>query len=138
MQHVAERLLGAFLIAMSAGSVNAAELRLSFPALKGAGQIVYAVFDAEASWEARGQSRLSGSLSAGVAEVRLELPPGDYAVMAYHDKDTDQRLDTLPIGLPTEPYGFSNNSRGMFGPPSWKAAAFKLDGRGAVQTIRLR
>ncbi len=58
--------------------------------------------------------------------------------MAFHDVDSDGRLDTLPIGLPTEPYGFSNNARGTFGPPAWRQATFGLTTGGARQVIRLR
>jgi uncharacterized protein (DUF2141 family) len=78
------------------------------------------------------------TVSGVVLRLSRELPPGDYAVMAYHDRNASGRLDTLPVGLPTEPYGFSNNNRGMFGPPAWRAAAFRLAGPGARQVIRLR
>lgn len=67
------------------------------------------------------------------------LPSGDYAVAAFHDEDRDGDLDTNLLGIPTEGYGFSNNARGMFGPPDFDAAAFAItagDERPAV-TVRL-
>ena len=39
---------------------------------------------------------------------------------------------------PTEPYGFSNNVRGSFGPPSFQAASFTLalGGKDVDVTVR--
>lgn len=125
-------------LACGAGSgADAAELRLSFPGLQPTGQVAYAVYADEASW-----GRRRGPIDSGTAlvgqDIVLKLPTGRYAVMAYHDRNGDLKLNTLPIGLPTEPYGFSNNSRGAFGPPAWRAAVFKLDEPGARHVLRLR
>lgn len=122
---------------IGAAAAHAAELRLNFPDLRPEGQVAWAVHSDEVGWKRRGQALRSGVAAIG-APVVLELPPGQYGVMAYHDRNSDLKLNTLPIGLPTEPYGFSNNSRAPFGPPSWSAARFTLPAQGASQTIRLR
>lgn len=54
------------------------------------------------------------------------LPPGEYAVAAFHDEDLDGDLNTNLLGMPTEGYGFSNEARGTFGPPGFDAAAFTI------------
>jgi len=56
-----------------------------------------------------------------------ELPFGEYAIKAFHDEDANNDLNTNIFGIPTEDYGFSNNARSMFGPPSWEDAKFKFD-----------
>lgn len=56
-----------------------------------------------------------------------DLPFGDYAVKAFHDEDGNDMLNTNFLGIPNEDYGFSNDARGMFGPPSWNAARFRLN-----------
>jgi uncharacterized protein (DUF2141 family) len=56
------------------------------------------------------------------------LPPGRYAVILFHDENGNGRLDKNFWGVPTEPYGFSNNAQGLLGPPSFKEAALSLDG----------
>ncbi len=56
-----------------------------------------------------------------------DLPFGNYAVKAFHDEDGNDMLNTNFLGIPTEDYGFSNDARGMFGPPSWDAARFRLN-----------
>lgn len=63
------------------------------------------------------------------------LPPGTYALAVYHDENGNNRLDTNVVRFPTERYGFSNNARGRFGPPSFAAAQFRVPG--PALTIRL-
>ncbi len=58
--------------------------------------------------------------------VFKELEPGIYAVTAYLDKNGNGKLDKNLAGQPKEPYGFSNNARGMFGPPKFDEARFQL------------
>jgi uncharacterized protein (DUF2141 family) len=41
------------------------------------------------------------------------------------------------VGLPTEPYGFSRDAHGNFGPPSFQEAAFALPAEGSQVTIVL-
>ena len=122
------------------GAAAAAELRLSFPGLPPGSQVSVAVFQNASDWKRRAQPVWAQTVSLSAEDPRLvrDLPPGDYAIMAYHDRNANGRLDTLPVGLPTEPYGFSNNSRGVFGPPGWRAATFRLSPSGADQVIRLR
>lgn len=119
---------------------KAADLTLIFPGLKSEGQVSVAIFRTAADWKARSRPAWAGVRPAHGEQVRLELdlPPGAYGVMAYQDRNSNGRLDTLPIGVPTEPYGFSNNARGSFGPPQWAAASFTLPAQGATQSLRLK
>lgn len=54
----------------------------------------------------------------------ITLPFGQYAVAIYQDLNQDSRINKNFFGIPTEPYGFSNDSMGMFGPPDFEEAAF--------------
>lgn len=56
----------------------------------------------------------------------MDLKPGVYAVSAVHDCDANGELNTGTFGMPTEPYGFSNNARNPFGPAKWKDACFEV------------
>jgi uncharacterized protein (DUF2141 family) len=125
---------------LAAGPAGAAELALAFPALQGGGQVLFAIYPDEAGWCRKAGEASGGPLPvrSGAAQITLDLPPGRYAVMAFHDRNGDGKLNTLPIGLPTEPYGFSNDSRGTFGPPAWGRAVFHLSPAGGRQAIRLR
>lgn len=64
------------------------------------------------------------------------LPPGEYAVQAYHDGNDNHQLDRNIIGVPTEEVGFSKDPTIRFRAPSFKSAAFNYSG--GDQTIELR
>ena len=67
--------------------------------------------------------------------VFVDLPPGDYAVAAFHDADGDGELGTNILGIPIEGYGFSNDARGFMGPPSFDAAAITVGADDGVLSI---
>jgi uncharacterized protein (DUF2141 family) len=69
--------------------------------------------------------------------VVFHLKPGEYALSAIHDKNENDELDTNLIGIPTEPYGFSNNAVGIFGPPSFDKAKLIVQGD-MTSVIRLK
>lgn len=124
----------------AAHPARASDLTLVFPALQPGGQVSVAIFQSGADWKSRSRPAWAGirRVEGQQLSLELDLPSGVYGVMAYHDRNSNGRLDTLPIGLPTEPYGFSNNARGTFGPPTWSAANFTLTPAGATQTLRLK
>jgi uncharacterized protein (DUF2141 family) len=63
---------------------------------------------------------------ATVVLVFPDIPPGEYAIKAFHDVNGNGEMDFTMIGLPKEPYGFSNSAMGTFGPPSFKQASFPV------------
>jgi len=67
----------------------------------------------------------------------LDIPPGTYALAVIHDENMDGKLNTNWLGIPTEGYGFSNNAKGLLGPPSFSAASFTYDGQDMELTISL-
>jgi uncharacterized protein (DUF2141 family) len=67
-----------------------------------------------------------------------DLPPGDYALTAFLDENSNSKLDSNLFGLPTEPYGFSRNARAMAGPPPFADAAFRVEDGPQQQTFDLK
>ena len=67
-----------------------------------------------------------------------DLPEGEYAIKAFHDEDANDDLNTNFLGIPVEDYGFSNNARGMFGPPSWEDAKFRFNDDNKVIEIVIK
>lgn len=60
-----------------------------------------------------------------VTAIFKNVPSGEYAVAVYHDVDENGILNKEGVfGIPSEDYGFSNNPRAMFGPPSYEKCAF--------------
>jgi uncharacterized protein (DUF2141 family) len=66
-----------------------------------------------------------------------DIPPGTYALAVIHDENSNGKLDTNWLGIPTEGYGFSNDAKGSLGAPSFSAASFPYDGRTLDLTISL-
>lgn len=65
-----------------------------------------------------------------------DLPSGSYAVKAFHDENNNNEFDTNFLGIPKEDYGFSNNVKGLFGPPSWNDTKFILNKNDQVIEIK--
>lgn len=105
------------------------------------GSVVVALFDSAESFDQRTPAVASavvapqdGRASWSVAD----LPAGTYAIAVFHDLNDNAELDRTTLGPPAEPYGFSNDSRGTFGPPKFARAAIELPpGRHTIQ-IRVR
>jgi uncharacterized protein (DUF2141 family) len=54
------------------------------------------------------------------------LPPGRYAIGAFHDENGNGNLDTSFIGWPSEGYALSNDVRLSFYRPRFAEAAFAI------------
>ncbi|HSX85999.1 MAG TPA: DUF2141 domain-containing protein [Cellvibrio sp.] len=54
------------------------------------------------------------------------LPAGSYAIKLFQDENSNGQIDKNSMGIPTEPYGFSNNG-GSYGPPSFDEAKVVVD-----------
>jgi uncharacterized protein (DUF2141 family) len=65
-----------------------------------------------------------------------DIPKGDYAIKLFQDENENGRIDKNDLGVPTEGYGFSNNSDTM-GQPSFEEAKFSVNSATTL-TIHLR
>ena len=66
-----------------------------------------------------------------------DVPAGPFAVSVFHDEDGDGELDSVALGIPSEPYGFSGDARDMFGAPSFEEARIEL-AAGETRQITIR
>jgi uncharacterized protein (DUF2141 family) len=55
-----------------------------------------------------------------------DIPPGEYAIAAFHDENGNNDLDRNFVGIPSEGTGASNDARGFMGPPSYDDARFQF------------
>lgn len=76
---------------------------------------------ADKAFRTREQAAAAGTVSV----VFEDLPPGRYALLAYHDENGDGQLNRRLGMFPTEGYGLSNNPEVM-GPPTFEASAFEV------------
>lgn len=73
---------------------------------------------------------------ASVKTTFKNLKPGTYAISVFHDVNNDEDLNTNMLGIPKEPFGFSNNPR-ILGPPKFRKCKFTISGDKTV-VIRLK
>ena len=113
-----------------------AQLTVTVTGLREPGEIHLAIYDSAAVFEGDREDTggpqpgiLTGAIEpAGPADftATFELPDGTYAVGVFHDVDGNDALSKNFLGIPKEPFGFSNNVRGRFGPPSFKDASISV------------
>lgn len=63
--------------------------------------------------------------------------PGTYALVAYHDRNANMKFDRNAIGLPSEPYGVSNNPKIRLAPPHISKTVFDVPPEGVSIEIDL-
>lgn len=132
----AAALIAAFMVAPVA---TAGTLTVTLEDIKTTqGTISLGVFD-EAGYES-GEPVNGANITVDKATetVTIEgLEPGFYGIKLYHDVDGNGEMNANPFGMPTEPFAFSNNAKGRFGPAKWDAAKFEVTADGAVQVISI-
>jgi uncharacterized protein (DUF2141 family) len=76
---------------------------------------------------------------AKVIHLRFtNLPPGEYAVGVFQDRNNDGKLDMTLGKTPTEPWGLSNDARPLDRQPTFEEAKFAVPADGASIIINLR
>ena len=60
---------------------------------------------------------------------------GNYSFKYFHDENRNWILDANIIGIPKEGFGFSNNAKGTFGPPSLKETIFSVKGNQTFKCV---
>jgi len=102
------------------------------------GFVMIGLYDSEAAWD-DGRAVAGSRAEVGgetITAVFTDLPAGSYGVKMYHDTNSNGEMDTNLMGIPSEPFAFSNNARGSFGPPPWSSAVFEVEPDSAVHAIR--
>jgi len=67
-----------------------------------------------------------GNIENGKTTITFkEVASGEYAIVCYHDKNSNDKMDFQPNGMPLEAYGASNNVMN-FGPPKFDDAKFTV------------
>lgn len=97
------------------------------------GQLMVGLFDKEDNFLKEPVKGINMKASAEGQEIVFEnVPFGSYAVSVIHDENENGELDTFMV-IPTEPYGFSNNAMGKFGPPSFEQTKITISGETTIE-----
>lgn len=73
----------------------------------------------------------------GVTCRFADVPDGSYAASVSHDLNGNRKVDTNFLGIPTEAWGVSNNTRPLMRAPRFDEALFKMK-EGKDLTIEIR
>jgi uncharacterized protein (DUF2141 family) len=122
------------------GSGRTASFTLQITGIeKARGEVRIAVFNSKDAFAKDAFALAVVPVTGKIVSWQLpELMWGSYAIAVYHDENRNTRLDTNILGAPTERYGFSNDARGLFGPPSWEKARFDIESEQVTVTIQLK
>ncbi|SNS76416.1 Uncharacterized conserved protein, DUF2141 family [Ekhidna lutea] len=117
-------------IAVAAIAQNPCELIVKVKNIKEIkGSLKIAIYDHEAHFLSK--EIMSDGKSIEENEMKFTfkgLGKGIYAISIYQDENDNGKLDANFMGIPSEPYAFSNNAKGMFGPPSFEDCQFEVIG----------
>jgi uncharacterized protein (DUF2141 family) len=104
------------------------------------GQIGVALFATDAGFPEQHQLAAMRSLQPRRAAVDSvvfrDVPPGRYAVAAFHDLDADSTLRKSMLGAPQEPWGVSRDVRHRLRAPRFDEAALDVSGPTRI-TVRV-
>ncbi len=121
-------------------TAHAADLTVEIKGLASSnGQVFIALYDKSEGWMKKGLKNVgTPAAKDGVTYEFKDLPAGEYAISIHHDENGNGKFDTNVSGMPIEPYGFSNDAMGNYGPPTFEQAKFKLDADKKTVTLNLK
>jgi len=91
-----------------------------------AGNVGFALYDKENFRMKPLQAKQSKILDGKSTVIFDNIEAGEYAVICYHDKNENNKMDFQSDGMPLEDYGTSNNKMNFFGPPKFEDAKFTI------------
>jgi len=114
---------------LSQGVLFASELVVTIAGVNNHnGRVFIAIYNEAEGFPQKGAEYMGLSVSPDISEVSFEsIPPGRYSISVFHDENDDGVMNRNMFGVPVEGYGFSNNARGVFGPPDFEQTAFFVD-----------
>jgi len=104
------------------------------------GQVRIAVFNSSEKWLGE-QPVYSSTINVDSQSVTWKIndvPYGDYGIAVFHDENKNGKMDKNFVGIPLEPYGFSNNVRVTLGPPTWGQSKFVVKGSTTEVSIEVK
>ena len=92
------------------------------------GKLLVALYDSKSNWLGKSIMGEVSEIKNGKAQVIFkDVPYGEYAMSSYQDENENNELDAGLFVIPKEPYASSRGAKGMFGPPKWNDAVFKVE-----------
>ena len=118
-------------IAQEKASITAEVINVS----SDTGKVGFALYD-KATFMLKPIQTRNVKIVDGKSTVTFEnVSYGEYAVICYHDKNDNNKMDFSPNGMPIEDYGASNNVM-TYGPPTFDRAKFAVSEKNVSLKIK--
>jgi uncharacterized protein (DUF2141 family) len=122
-------------------AAKAADLTIKLSGAHSAeGAVSAAIYASKETFSKEGQQVAAFRQKATTGPVSVtfrDLPPGNYAVTAFHDENNNGKLDRDATGVPSEGYGVSNDARELLSPPYWDKASFELGSEAKTVDVKI-
>ena len=132
----------AFALILVTGPASAARIIVTIDGLHNAqGSVFIGLYATPSKFLNGNQNDAMKKVRASTAPITVafdNLPPGTYAVGAYHDENSNDHLDTNFIGLPVEGYALSNGVRAIMAKPTFQQAAFAVGAEDKPVALHIR
>ena len=92
-----------------------------------------ALFNDPEAFPEHGEKALKGAEAPSIKNAYAEIDfsgitPGKYALVCYHDENSNGKFDENAFGMPEEGYCFSNNVKPSLSAPNFNDCAFEYKG----------
>jgi uncharacterized protein (DUF2141 family) len=99
------------------------------------GKVGFALYD-KSNFRKKPIQGKESKIIAGKSIVVFEnVEAGEYAIICYHDKNNNNKMDFQSNGMPSEAYGASNNVMN-FGPPIFEDSKFRVSDKDVSLKIK--
>ena len=103
------------------------------------GNVMVALYKQTDTWMRKpSMAQMQAGKKEGVSLTFKDLADGEYAISLFVDENGNGKLDSNAIGIPLEPFAFSNDAMGNFGPPSFEQAKFVVGKESKSISINLK
>jgi uncharacterized protein (DUF2141 family) len=100
------------------------------------GTVKFALYN-ETNFRLQPLQSATGKIEAGKSSIVFkDVLPGVYAIVCFHDKNDNGKMDFEPNGMPLEDYGASNNAASYYGPPTFESSKFVVADKNVKLEIR--
>ena len=86
-------------------------------------------------WQSLFRRKVSKIKGKKSTVVFTDVAPGNYAIICFHDANSNKKMDFQDNGMPLEDYGISNNPV-SYGPPQYDTAKFVVADKDVTLEIK--
>jgi len=122
---------------LGAGAAQAGDLTVHLTGTHaGGGKVFTTLYSRDTFFKPGALHAVVDPASGEVTVVFHDVPPGDYAFMAFHDENGDGQMGRSPVGMPTEGWGMTNAEQ-LMGPPTFDLLKFSVAAGGSTISVPL-